>query len=230
MDGLYVVAIDFPLQHLAFRVVEVTLLDKSVTFHHYELLELGVMPMLALGDSWFRDINAHLSCIQCMNQLSKRASFIYVHFERESGLLVRQVAEVSAVEFLGKTVGRYLRYHQGFGLVGKGFEQFHYLAQGYLMGDGGCTIAAILFVNGFHTVKLAAVLFALEGTYHLGQQVVNLEQFQFYTGVVDGIWQVVGKGIAKCSNRAIVVRPAPFAKKVRETVNKHLGSRFLTVL
>ena len=51
VDGLDVVAIDFPLQHLAFRIVEVALLDEAVTLDHDELLELGVVPMLPLGDA-----------------------------------------------------------------------------------------------------------------------------------------------------------------------------------
>lgn len=52
VNRLDIVAGDFPFLNLAFRVIEVTLLDEAVAFDHDELLELSIVPMLALGDAW----------------------------------------------------------------------------------------------------------------------------------------------------------------------------------
>ena len=71
MDSLDVVTRDFPLQHTAIGIVEVALLDKAVTRHHNELLELGVVPVLALGDAGLGDVDAHLTGIVCVYQLGK---------------------------------------------------------------------------------------------------------------------------------------------------------------
>ena len=79
VDGLDVVAVHLPLQHLALRVVEVTLLDESVTLDNNELLELGVVPMLAFGDARLTNVDTHLSCIEGMHQLREGTSIVHVH-------------------------------------------------------------------------------------------------------------------------------------------------------
>ena len=61
VDGLDVVAGDFPFQHFAFGVVEISLLDEAVALDNDELLELGVVPVLALGDAWLDDLDRNLS-------------------------------------------------------------------------------------------------------------------------------------------------------------------------
>ena len=91
VDGLDVVAVHFPLQHLALRVVEVALLDESVTLDNNELLELGVVPMLAFGDAGLGDIDANLAAIKCVHQLRKRTSVIDIHLQRECHLLFREI-------------------------------------------------------------------------------------------------------------------------------------------
>ena len=50
---------DFPLQHLAIRVIQIPLLNQSVTFHHNKLFKLGVVPVLTLCDARFRDIRLY---------------------------------------------------------------------------------------------------------------------------------------------------------------------------
>ena len=53
VNGLYIVTTDFPFEHLTFRVVKIPLLDQAVAFDYYELFELCVVPVLALGDTGF---------------------------------------------------------------------------------------------------------------------------------------------------------------------------------
>ena len=79
VHGLDLVAIHFPFQNFSLRVVQVALLDESVAFDHDELLELGVVPVLALGDARLGDVDAHLPRIQGVNQLGEGAAVIYVH-------------------------------------------------------------------------------------------------------------------------------------------------------
>ena len=91
MYSLNMIAIYLPFQHFIFRIVEVTLLDKAMTLDRNKLFELGVVSMLSFRYSWLADINAHLSCIQRMNQLRERTSLIHVHLQIKSGFLIRQV-------------------------------------------------------------------------------------------------------------------------------------------
>ena len=71
VDGGYVVAGDFPFEDLAFWIIKVALLDESMAFDHDELLELGVVPMLPLGDSGFGDVDADLAGIVRVDQLGE---------------------------------------------------------------------------------------------------------------------------------------------------------------
>ena len=71
VDGLDVVAVDFPFENFAFGVIEVPLLNEAVAFDDNELLELRVVPVLTLGDARLRNVDAHLTCIDGVNQLSK---------------------------------------------------------------------------------------------------------------------------------------------------------------
>ena len=109
VNGLNLVATHFPLQHLAFGVIKVALLNQSVTFHHNELLPFRIMPMLSFSNARFTDVYAYLSRTYSMDQLSKTSSFINIHFQREGNLFFWKIAQVSAIQFFGKTTRRYLR-------------------------------------------------------------------------------------------------------------------------
>ena len=102
VNGLDVVAIDLPFKHTPQWVVEIALLDESVTFDDDELLPFGVVPMLTFGDAWLADVDGDLTCVEGVHQLCEAATLIDVHLEREGGLLVGEIAEVGAVELLGE--------------------------------------------------------------------------------------------------------------------------------
>ena len=108
VDGLNVVAVDFPFEDFAFGVVEVTLLNEAMTFDDNELLELCVMPVLTFGDAGLTDVDADLACVEGVYQLGEATAVIDVHLQREGGLLVGKVAEIGAVELLGKATRRNL--------------------------------------------------------------------------------------------------------------------------
>ena len=125
VDGLDVVAIDFPFQHTAGGVVEVALLDQAVALYHYELLELGIMPVLAFGDAGFADVDADLPGIQGVHQFGEGAAGVHVHFEGEGGFLVGQVTQICGVQFLGEGTCGDFGDHQGLRLGCKGLQQVY---------------------------------------------------------------------------------------------------------
>lgn len=96
------VSADFEFYH--FVGAFFALLDESVTFDNDELLPLGVMPVLALSDARFADVDADLPTARGVHQLCERTTLVAVHLEIEDGFVLWQVAEVSAKEFLCKAV------------------------------------------------------------------------------------------------------------------------------
>ena len=102
VDGLDMVAVNFPFEDFTFGVIEIALLNKAMTFDDYELLELGIVPVLTFGNAGLGDVYADLTGIKGVYQLCKAAAVIYVHLQWKGGLLIGKVAEVGAVELLGK--------------------------------------------------------------------------------------------------------------------------------
>ena len=97
-----------------------------MTFHHDELLPFGVVPMLAFGDAGLADIDAHLATVEGVDQLGKRATVIYVHLQRESHFLLREIREIRGVQLLGEAVTRDFWYHQGLRLSSETLKQIYY--------------------------------------------------------------------------------------------------------
>ena len=85
------------VEDFAFWVVEIPLLNQSMTSHHDELLELGVVPVLAFGDARLADVDGDLTGIQGMHQLGEAATGIHIHLQWEGRLLIRQIREVRGV-------------------------------------------------------------------------------------------------------------------------------------
>ena len=131
-------------------------------------------------------------------------------------------------------------------------EQVHDLAEGRLVGDGAIAVAAYFFEHRFHrlnrffiiratcgitihgnnfqAVKLAMVLLALQGADHLFYKVIDVEQFKFYTWVVDRDGEVIGDVVAEGGYGTIIIRSAPFAVEVGETIHQYFGTCFFTIV
>ena len=62
--GLDVVATYLEVEDLGIRVGFVSELNETMTAYDCEVLELGVMPVLAFGDSWLGDVYGNLSAVQ----------------------------------------------------------------------------------------------------------------------------------------------------------------------
>ena len=228
VDGLDMVAGDLELDD--FVGAQLALLDEAVAGDDDEELPLGVVPVLALGDAGLGDVDGDLAAIEGVDELGEGAAVVDVHLEREGDFLLGQVAEVGAVELLGKGALRDFRDHQGLGLLCKGLEEFHYLAQGDVMGHGTVAVAAIGLREDVESFKLTMLLLAFQTGNHLIDEVIDIEELQLHAGVVDGIRQVVGKGVAEGGHGTVVVGAAPLAKEVGEAVNEDLGARLFLVL
>lgn len=74
------------------------------------------------------------------------------------------------------------------------------------------------------------VLLALQGVDHLLDKVVDVKKFKFYTWVVDREGEVIGDVVAEGGYGTIIIRSAPFAIEVGETIDQNFGSRLLTIL
>lgn len=88
-DGL-----DFVTTHLVvedFVGAFLAELDEAVARNDDELFPFGVMPMLSLGDTWLRDVDAYLSAVEGVNQFGERTAGIDVHLQVEDGLFLGKV-------------------------------------------------------------------------------------------------------------------------------------------
>ena len=88
--GLNLVATHLVVKHLVCAFLAE--LDKAVTANHDELLPLGVVPMLALGDAWLGDVDTHLTSVERVHQLGERTTVVHIHFQVENSLFLGQIA------------------------------------------------------------------------------------------------------------------------------------------
>lgn len=110
MDGFDLVAADLKADFLI--RVDIALLNQRVTAHDDEKLPLAVVPVLTLGDTGLTDVHTKLSMIGCFQKLGKGAAVIAIHLERELEVLCRQIAQIEAVELLGKAAVGNMRHDQ----------------------------------------------------------------------------------------------------------------------
>lgn len=88
-DGL-----DFVTTHLVvedFVGAFLAELDEAVARDNDELFPLGVVPMLPLGDTRLRDIDAYLSAVEGVDKFGERTAGINVHLQVEDGLFLGKV-------------------------------------------------------------------------------------------------------------------------------------------
>ena len=99
--------------------------------------------MLSLCDAGLADIDRELSAVDGFDQLGEGATVIAIHFEREFEFICRQIAEIEAIELLGKAVVRDLGNDQRFGLLLELLQQVHDLAERDLIGQRNIAISAV---------------------------------------------------------------------------------------
>ena len=159
VDGLDFVAGNFKFYRLP--RVDVPLLDQAVAVDHDELLPLGVVPVLALGDAGLGNIDAHLAAVGGVDQLGEAAPGIAVHFHGVFELLLGEVSQVQAEQLLGKAAIGDPGHEKGYRLVFELGQQVHDFPQGNLVGTGDAAVASVVTQDGLYAVKLAVPLLAL---------------------------------------------------------------------
>lgn len=89
-DGLDFVATNFIVQH--FVGTFLAELDEAVARDDDELFPLGVVPMLTFGDTRLRDVNAHLSAVEGVDEFGERTTLVNIHLQVEDSFFFGQVA------------------------------------------------------------------------------------------------------------------------------------------
>ena len=92
VDGFYFVSGHFKFYQLS--CIDISFLDQAMAMNHDKLLPFGVVPVLALGNARFTDIDGNLTTVRRMYQLSKTSSVIAVHFHCILELLCREVSQI----------------------------------------------------------------------------------------------------------------------------------------
>ena len=219
VDGLDSLAAHLEAEDLV--RADAPLLYQRPAAHHDEQLPLAVVPVLPLGDSRFRDVDAELAAVLGLEKFCERTALVRIHLKWKYRLLFWQIAQVSGVEFLGEGALRYLRHDKGQGLLPERLKQIYYLSEPHAVSHGAEAVHALLIRYSVNAVIAASVLFAGKGGYHLVHEVVDVQQLQLHRGVVDLDRKAVGQVVAEGGYRRVVVRTAPLAEEVREPVDQH---------
>ena len=68
------------------------------------------------------------------------------------------------------------------------------------------------------------MLLTLQSEHHLLNEVIDIEKFQLYVGVVYLNGQAIGDVVAKSGHRSVIVRTAPLSEEVRETIHQDFSA------
>ena len=227
VDGLDLVTGNFKLYR--FAGVDVPLLNQSVTSHHNEQLPLGVVPVLSFCDARTADIDGHLTAVGGMHQFRERTAVIHIHLEGVLKLVGGQIGQIQGVQLLGKRAVRHFRHHQGGGLCLELLQQVNDLAQRDLVGHGNTAVATVCFQNSLYPVKFTVLLLAFQQVEHPFYKVVDVQQFQLGTAVVDGKGLVIGDCLAEGTDGTVVLGAA-MSHQIHEAVDGHLCPGLLSIL
>ena len=190
----------FIFENLSIRVSFIAKLDESMTADYDKLLPFGVVPVLALSNSRFGDINTDLTTVEGVDEFGETTSIIDIHLEVEDGLVLREIAKVGAVETLCETIGRNLRNYECLRHIAELTEEVYNLSEFDMMGYWSCTIASLLTKNSFNAIELAMMLLNFECADHLIHEVVTVEELHIDGGIVDGDGEVIGDVVTKGSD------------------------------
>lgn len=192
---------------------------------HQEPLPLAHVPVVALGDAWFGNVNRDLAALGRAQELRERAARVLVGPEAVGEVPRLVVGQERAPELLGEGPIRQVGHRERLAAVAEAVEQVDDLAQGLHVGPGD--VAELVALHTLQPVVAAAVLLAEQRAQHLVDQVVDVEELQLDVGVAHGVGAAVGDGVAEGGHRGVVARAAPLAVEVGEAVDEHRGARAL---
>ena len=105
-DRLNLVARYFIVENLGIRFGFVSQLNESVSRDYCEVLELAVVPVLALSDSGLGDVDADLTMGEGVKELGEAASRIDIHLVVIDGFLLWEVAEIGGHQLVAEAALR----------------------------------------------------------------------------------------------------------------------------
>ena len=79
-------------------------------------------------------------------------------------------------------------------------------------------------------LKFTSVLSSFKSCYHLIYQIINIKKLQFSIAVINLNRKIVSYVMTECCNSRIIIRPAPFAEQVRESVYKNIYTITASIL
>ena len=245
VTGQHVHGFDLFAAHLEFYDLvgaDLAFLNQGAAAHHDKEFPLGVVPMFALGDSRLGNVHAELAAVRRLQELGKAAAGVHVHLEREAHLFLGQVAQVGGIELLREAAVRDFGHHERLRLVVEDLQQVYDFAKLDLVDRRDVTVKVLGCVHfgglselafaghHVHSVEGAVVFPACQGGNHVFHQVVDVEQFHVHIRVVHLDGQVVGDIVAEGRHGTVVVRTAPLAEKIRETVNQNASAGLAAVI
>ena len=117
-----------------------------MTADYDEGFPLAVVPMLALGDTRFGDVDAHLAMREGVEEFGETASCVDVHLEVIDGFLLGEVREIGGHEFVAEAALREVN-HVDAVLVGCCFgtlvDNVHDFAKGGIVGDWAVAVQVV---------------------------------------------------------------------------------------
>jgi len=191
-------------------------LDQGLPADHQELLILGMVPMVALGDSALGDVHRELAAFSSTKNLGEAAAVVGVHLQRIAELAFRQVAQVGAVQHLLEAV-THIGYREGCPALPECLEELHNSSQLHRM-DGGDLAEIVLNQD-----------ITLECREESLDHIIDVHQAHDHLRVVDRDGKVPCDVVAEGGYRTVVVGPAPLAEDVGKAEYIHDRARLLGI-
>ena len=109
-----------------------------------EVFKLAVMPMLSFGDARLRDVNAHLTTFERVNQFGERTSWVVIHLVVIDCFLLGKITQIGCHEFVAEGPLRQFNHVDAI-LVGccicTLMDDVNDFAKGGFMGDGTVAVS-----------------------------------------------------------------------------------------
>lgn len=183
-----------------------------------ELFVLRMMPMLPFGNPRLGDIDGELAAVGRAKNFRKGAAMVAVHIERIAELIGRQIAQIGRVELLNERIG-----HVGHAPLFPGRAE-----RTEQVGDPA-ELNGMRYGHGAVFSVFGAVLVSGRSRNELAHDVVDIRERENDVRVVDLDREIVRDIIAEGRHDAVVVRPAPFPKQIREPIDENLRARLFSV-
>ena len=164
-----------------------------------------------------------------MNQFRERTTVVHVHLQGILELVRRQIGQVQGIQLLSKGTVWHLGHHKRTRLRLELLQQIYDLAQCYLVCHRDAAVTTICLQNSLHTVKFTVLLLAFQQVEHPFYQVIDVQQFQLGTAVINGEGLVIGNRPAEGADGAVVLGAA-VAHQVHKTVDGNLCPSLLSIL